>query len=289
MPKPKPIDLAKQRARALEKPAVIDAHLELVPAEPAPLKPGHVRLASLADLDALSVAPADPWQRAREYVRGASMAAKMTVAFQVLTGFELIALKKQAAVQHGGDRKSSAKDSHLITWEDLVKSELGIGKDTARTWMKMAEAIRPRLKKLGGSFEALPMLELAPAQWNDEQRDTLAAAVKKATDGKTQLDFLEELGLAKKPQGSGGKGGAKPAGAAVQIAPEQAAIDTWTPTIKAIEVDGLHDKTHRALPDSGAVSLARLKGAVIDLLADINELEAKRTAAMLGKKGAKAK
>jgi hypothetical protein len=281
---------------------VIDAHLEIVPAEPAPLKPGHRRLASLSDLDALTAGPPDPWRRAREYVRGASMAAKMTVAFQVLTGFELIALKKDSGVQRGGDRRSNPKDSGL-KWEDLVKSELGIGDDTARTWMKMAEAIRPRLKKLGGSFEALPMLELPPAQWNDEQRATLATVVKKATDGKTQLDFLTELGLAKKPQGSGVKGGAKPANPATPATvttddPKQAALDIWTPTIKQLAHEGLEEKSWVDLPDTGEISRATLKGIIVDLQRLLNDgapvglnkaAAVKAFKAIAAKKGAKAK
>lgn len=216
----------------------------------------------------------DPFARARSYVRGAEMAAKISVAFQALTGLELIAIKKELGYTHGGARNSSAKDSHL-TWEDLVKRELGIGKDTARTWMAMADAMKPRLKKLEGGLAALPLLELPPAQWTEEQSGQLTKAVKKLTDGKTQLAFLEELGLAKKPRGAGAKGGHQPGdGETPADTPEQRAIDIWTPILKDLGLEGLDEKSWVHLPDRGPISRETLAGLVRDLSEAMREASA---------------
>ncbi len=167
---------------------------------------------TLTVLDTLEVlppgAPPDPWARARRLVEGARFGAKLSVACQVMAGMELIDIRAQFGNHQGKrtDLPTSPRDGGKLNWEDHVKAELGIGAETARRWMEMAKAMKPRLKKLDG-FSALPVLELPMGEWSPDQTSLLNDAVKKLTDGKSQADFLEELGVAKKAQGSGAKGG----------------------------------------------------------------------------------
>lgn len=139
------------------------------------------------------------WDLAKKFTRGAEQFERCKVACQLLAGLELIGLYKKYGIKRGGDRRSNP--NHLgLKWEDLVKKQLGISDETARNWMGMAKAAAPRLKKIGG-FKDLPLLELAPHAWPENQQQLLEKAVHKITDGKTQLEFMFELGIAKKPHG----------------------------------------------------------------------------------------
>lgn len=144
---------------------------------------------------------------ARRWVDMAQRFARCTLACQVMAGFELEAIKKARGVKRGGDRRSNPSIPGLI-WEDFVRQEVGISADTASVWMRMAEAVKPRLKKLPGAGELLREILAKPvAELTEAQASLLAETVRKICDGRTQLDFLLELGLAKAPQGSAATGG----------------------------------------------------------------------------------
>ncbi len=193
-----------------------------------------------------------------------------------MAGFHLIELQTALRLGQGQYSRSKPNDSVLIeghkpndsvyghkSWAEFVKSEVGISDDTARNWMNMARAAAPRIRKETG-FKELPLLN--PSEMTAEQEKSVDAVVHKLADGKSQMDFMMELGLAKKPQGSGAKGGHKPAADPNKPKPEnpeqQAAIDIWTPILRDLELEGLDEKSWAHLPDA---LLARLKGILIDL------------------------
>jgi hypothetical protein len=144
---------------------------------------------------------------ARRWVDMAQRFARCTLACQVMAGFELEAIKKARGVRRGGDRRSNPSVPGLI-WEEFVRQEVGISADTASVWMRMADAVRPRLKKLPGAGEMLREILARPvAELTEAQAGLLAETVRKICDGRTQMDFLIELGLAKAPQGAAAVGG----------------------------------------------------------------------------------
>lgn len=133
--------------------------------------------------------------------------SRAQVACQVMAGFELIEAKKRLGFVQGGRRKA-ATECPWKDWGDFVRSGCGISDDTARTWMQMAEALRPRLRKLPGMGALMRDLVSRPlAELTQPQRQLLCESVEKLADGKSQMEFLFELGLAKKPQGAAAKGG----------------------------------------------------------------------------------
>ncbi len=186
-----------------------------------------------------------------------------------MAGFALAELHEKHGIKRGGDR-AKPNDSGLL-WSDLVKQKCGISDDTARNWMGMAKEAAKRLKKLNldGQVTFRELMELPVDQWTDEQMTIVTSAIAKLTDGKTQLDFMRELGLAKKPighglknskRGTGGKGGDDEKEA--EDSPELAAIDIWKPTIELLEQEGLTEKSFAHLPKKW---ITRLKGVLVDL------------------------
>lgn len=146
----------------------------------------------------------------RRWVDAAEKFGRCAVACQVMAGFELLEVKKTLGFIQGGRRSKgqNRNDCGFASWEEYVRSEIGLSDRTAFNWMRMAESAKPRLKKLAGIGSLIrdiltkPVSELSPTE-----SQLLTDAVHKLTDGRTQLDFLVELGLAKSPQGSAAKGG----------------------------------------------------------------------------------
>lgn len=142
----------------------------------------------------------------RRWVDLAGKFERAKTACQVMAGFELIELRRTSGFLHGGDRKSVHKAEG--TWEEFVKAEFSISSDTARAWIKMAEAIRPRLKKLPGLGDLLAeIVDLPISQLDADKQQLLSDAVHKLADGKSQMEFMWDLGIAKLPQGHAAKGG----------------------------------------------------------------------------------
>jgi hypothetical protein len=149
--------------------------------------------------------------RIKSGIDAAGRFEKCKLACQVITGFDLIELRKLHGRTEGGRPETSKRLGGFQPWDDFVKGEFGISDETARTWMKMAEKAKPRLKKLGlGNAKGLAqLLEKSPSQMNAEETGILTSAVTRLTDGLTQLDFMRDLGLLPKiPK----LGGARPKG-----------------------------------------------------------------------------
>jgi hypothetical protein len=120
-------------------------------------------------------------------------AAQMAVA-AAKCGLELKALKKEAG--HGA-------------WEDYFETHLarhGLSDRTARNYMRLADGLKGKALK-SASVAVLELLDSAPSALKPAEQEKLTKAVAKMTDGATLSELYQEMGIAKKPQGSAAKGG----------------------------------------------------------------------------------
>lgn len=181
---------------------------------------------------------------AKRWVQAAQRFAQGKVACQIMAGFELLELRRTYGFVQGGLRGRNPKKSGFATWQEFLRGEIGISDDTARAWCRMAEAVRPRLRKLPGVGELFrELLKLPIAQLSVGQIQLLSDAVHRIADGRTQLEFELEMGLAKAPQGSAAKGGnlggGRPARGAADVsaeAQEQIARDDWTAVGQKLQI-----------------------------------------------------
>lgn len=147
------------------------------------------------------------WDKVKYWAELAGKFQHATVAAQVMCGFELNELKKANNISQGKRTDlqlpdQSGSSAAAKSWPELVKEHAGISDDTARNWMKMADAVKSKWKKLAPQERLRELMAVSPSQWNEEDEKLIAASLKKATDGQTQLEFMRELGLAKKPPGN---------------------------------------------------------------------------------------
>lgn len=178
------------------------------------------------------------------------------LAAQVMCGFSLLELHKQYRVRAGRPAKgklpkslviSSERDGSLggtdvnpnASWPDLVRQHAGISDETARNYMAMAEACRPRLKKLQSGPRLRELLLLPPSSWSDDDMTLVSAAVRKLSDGRTQLDFMSELGLIK--TGPNPTGGARPQGQ------PKSQLEQLEQTVIQVREEWLHAERHLLL------------------------------------------
>lgn len=150
------------------------------------------------------------WDGARQWLNYAQRCEQMKVYCQVMLGFELVSLRKSLGVQPGGDRKSDSYRGNLLprgdTWETILTRETGLSQSTAYRFMQMADAAKPRLKRIPALRNWDPV-STPIALLDAPQAKALETGVKKLTDGLTQREFGEQFGLWKKPQGSAARGG----------------------------------------------------------------------------------
>jgi hypothetical protein len=145
----------------------------------------------------------------------ADLAAKFqhaSVAAQVMAGFGLIGLRKQLGTNQGKRNDlcdtTSPHDVEKLDWPDLVKQHAGISDESARRWMAMAQGIKARWKKLAPQARLKELMSVPPSDWSKKDTKLVADSLRKATDGSSQLEFMRELGLAKKAPGNpNAKGG----------------------------------------------------------------------------------
>lgn len=158
------------------------------------------------------------WDRVKYYADLAAKFSHASIAAQVMAGFDLLELRKQHGVKPGRrtdlsdapSQSTSPSDLERLNWEDLVKQVCGVSDECARTWMKMAEGIRSKWKKLAPQDRIKQLMSVPPSDWTEKDTILIQGALKKAADGATQTEFLRELGLAKKAPGNpNAKGGEK--------------------------------------------------------------------------------
>lgn len=230
--------------------------------------------------------------RCRQYAETSQKFARASLAMQVMAGMQLAEIKRLSPYTQGRKRtpKSNPHDAGLTptppsgkkphdagisenpnemevfgsadpfagfsTWEDFLKGSLGISADTAGRWIAMADAARPRLKRLDGWAALITDLIDRPISGlSDDEVGVLSKAVAKLTDGRTQLDFLAELGLVKKPgnpQLGGATGGrGQSTGVIDEDALRTAAAQDWDQAYRALIGGGC---TFTALDDAAIES-----------------------------------
>lgn len=136
-------------------------------------------------------------------------AAQMAVA-AAKCGLELKAIKKD--VGHGAFEEFFAK--HFAGH--------GLSLRTAQKYMALADGLKGKaLKNESGAF--LKLLDAAPSTLSEKDQATLTKAVAKVTDGRALSELYQDFGIAKKPQGSGAKGGNTRKAKGEAAAPEEAA------------------------------------------------------------------
>jgi hypothetical protein len=172
------------------------------------------------------------WSRARAILDGIKTCIRLSLAGQVLLGMELQTIKVELGFAGSGRRKEKGNDfafkSLNRTWEQWVKSELGISDRGADNFIACYEAAKQRVKKLGGDKQLTGLLATHPAQLSKESHKILSGMVDKLVWGETQKTLLEELKLVKfqaaLPGGANGK--TKPTKEEVA---QQMAFDFFTP------------------------------------------------------------
>ncbi len=167
-----------------------------------------IAAANITAAGKMPVAITGTWDGARRWRDAAVMMEEGKLFCQVMLGFELIALRASLNVTRGSSTDVSKVSTSGYNWTDLVEKELGIAHSTAYRMMEMAEAAKGRLKKLPELRDFDPTA-VAVSALPAEKLGALKTAVKKITDGQTQVSFSRDLGIAKLPQGSGATGRAK--------------------------------------------------------------------------------
>jgi hypothetical protein len=142
----------------------------------------------------------NPFDNAKRLLDGIKRHTAFALAGQIALGIELIRIKNALGFVQGGTRQKPhdavIAPNAPTTWTGWLKQELAISDDTARRFMHMAEHIRPKLKKLGGT-PMLAILDKPVADVTESDRDTIMSLVAKCTDCQTQAEFLQEIGFAK--------------------------------------------------------------------------------------------
>lgn len=230
-------------------------------------RPG--RTLTLATLEAMPAAVAessDPVGLVNRYHEMARLSMAQSCAFMILAGFELIALKKQA--KHGEWEKlfpePGSKSARACVFQMALR--------TAQKYMGLADAAKKHVSELKG----LPIGDVPLWQLADAQRDIVLKAAHKSGDGQTYQQLAWDWNLAKRPQGSGARGGHHPEkddgsnDTTEDDSEEFAALNIWTPIIRDLFNEGLDKKSYSTLPDNGDVSLRTLRETVARLHADLN-------------------
>lgn len=187
-------------------------------------------------------------------------AAQMAVA-AAMAGLEFKALKKE--VGHGG-------------WQDFFEAHFakhGLSIRTAQNYMGLADGLKTKALKNESGLSFLALLDTAPSELKKADQVKLTKAVAKAADGAALFDLYQEMGIAKKPQGSGAKGGNKHKNdappkeiATAELMAEKARLDTQA-LITALE-EALLDKPFHS---ASAADRKKLQGLLIDVSAALKE------------------
>lgn len=132
---------------------------------------------------------------------------RCTLLSRVMQGLCLSELRKLHGTANRGNPALRNSPKRSENWADYVKSRWGFSDDKARILIQMADAARPRLRKLAEQAQAGlgSILDKPIAQLSDVETATLKQVTHKLTDGKTQYELQQELGLFKEPAMRGGK------------------------------------------------------------------------------------
>jgi len=146
------------------------------------------------------VTSAATWDTVKYWAELAAKFSHASVAAQVMAGFALNELKKANNIKPGNPHRGQLPNDLVIkTWPELVAEFAGISDETARNWMRMADGVKAKWKKLAPQEKLKALMSVSPSQWSEDDTKLVTASLHKIADGQTQTDFMRELGLAKKP------------------------------------------------------------------------------------------
>lgn len=134
--------------------------------------------------------------------------ARGSVASQIMCGFALIELRKERGTNQGkrtdlcGTTSPKAFGEVELDWPEFIEKTYGFSDDTARNRITMAEGVKAKFKKLGLAERFKALLQTHPSEWSQTDTKLISEALQKATDGMSQMDFLRQLGIAKKQSGN---------------------------------------------------------------------------------------
>lgn len=187
------------------------------------------------------------WDGARRWRDAAVRMEQGKLFCQVMLGFELLALRNTLNVEHGKKTDCSQIGNSADNWVELLEKELRLSRTSAYRMMEMADAAKPRLKKLPELAGFDPCAQ-AIADLPEPAQAALLTAVRKLTDGATQVEFMREVGLAKLAPGAGatgrkpGEGGRPPAGTIAEQAALAQRVARADLTAIACALEGFADK-----------------------------------------------
>lgn len=115
-----------------------------------------------------------------------------------------------AAAKAGLEFKALKKDVGHGAWEEYFAQHFdgqGITLRTAQNYMRLADGLKSKALKNATGVSFLKLLDTAPSELSKDNQEKLTKAVAKMTDGASLTDLYKEMGIVKKAQGSGAKGG----------------------------------------------------------------------------------
>ena len=150
------------------------------------------------------------WEAVHFWSQNSARFQHASLACQVMAGFALNQLHSQYRITPGnrtGRNQFTPPSEELPndsvippqgTWSDLVRLHAGVSDDTARNWMRMAKGIAQRWANLPIKDRLRALISTPASEWQEADTKLISDAVQKATDGLTQMEFMWELGIAKK-------------------------------------------------------------------------------------------
>lgn len=179
--------------------------------------------------------------------------ARAGTAAKALCGLRLRALREHYfGPRMVGRPKKSGMDT---TWDGLLADRLGITRQAAENWMKMADAVEQLADRQGLDLRAT--CEKLPWDWTPEEAAAIEATVNRLTEDKTQrqllqADFLSDLGYSEPERANasnnptGKNGGSKQ----IPVSPQQRVENLRT--LARTALFGHDSKEHRPQPGSPA-------------------------------------
>jgi hypothetical protein len=151
----------------------------------------------LMTIERLAPAAGVNWETVRRFADAADRFEHGAVACRVMAGLVLLQLRAEYGTHQGARSDLATLENGLpkLSWEDRMTAETRRSDVTCRAWMKMADAAKGRLLQADVSGVFRQLLEVPVSQLTDDQAGLLRKGVEQLVDGRSQLDFMESLGL----------------------------------------------------------------------------------------------
>ena len=166
---------------ALKKPDQTAIPLEVLPA--SSLLAGTSPTAVLSTGEASAIEAIETaWQDAARLAGLVKNYARAGTAAKALCGLRLRALREYYFGPRSAKGGRPMKTGHLagFPWESMIESRLGIPTRTAKTWMRLADAVEKIAAQQG--LDLRSTCEKLPWDWTPEEQAAIEATVNKLTD-----------------------------------------------------------------------------------------------------------